>query len=527
MTNRTGMRLISTLLLGAIAIPLHAQTVRSYGTAEHEGGSSIILLPDSGFIITGATRGIGPNNSNILTMRTDQYGDTIWTRVIGAGNENGEDVIYNYQHIYTTNFQAFIGPYGVDVEKMEMNGNVSWGRSYSTAYVTTARFIRYAPGSDMMLFAETVNNGPPYSDIAMIRIDTNGYAQWIKRYGGPSWEYLSDVVQCESGGYAVLASTGSFNNAPNNAYDMMLMRVDYNGDTLWTKRYEVAPYQIGGTSLLQTSDEGFIIAGAANNTGAGQDDILIVRTDSMGDTLWTRMYGGPGVETNAHLAQLNDGGFLVVAQTSTFSPTGNDWQYYFLRLDANGDTLWTNTLGGTQHDVPSDVINTPGNGIAVLGASMSWRMSTANYEFDINLILLDSTLTGPCFDGPTATQETHAQFSVYNCSPWIINGGVTGTDQTPLSSGALTLLSWCNPLYTATIDADTVSALYPNPASDALTIYSGQTDNLRIIDATGNVVGTLTLQSGNNAIDVSMLPDGIYFLQTSASPGRKLLVMHH
>ena len=46
----------------------------------------------------------------------------------------------------------------------------------------------------------------------------------------------------------------------------------------------------------QTMDEGFIIVGGTSSFGAGGDEVYVIKTDSFGDTLWTRAQGGPAEE---------------------------------------------------------------------------------------------------------------------------------------------------------------------------------------------------------------------------------------
>src|SRR5204863_1344312 len=81
---------------------------------------------------------------------------------------------------------------------------------------------------------------------------------------------------------------------------------------------------IGGTlddqgfSVQQTTDHGFIIAGTTNNFGAGGSDYYLVKTDSSGDTLWTRTFGGTGYEYVQSVQQTTDGGYIVGGFSSSF-----------------------------------------------------------------------------------------------------------------------------------------------------------------------------------------------------------------
>lgn len=98
-----------------------------------------------------------------------------------------------------------------------------------------------------------------------------------------------------------------------------------------------------GIVLCRSTDNGFVIAGRESEALTNYTDIAITKTDSLGDSLWTKTYGGNGAnDFPASIVTTADGGYLIAATTYSLSlnaPTQADW--WVLRLDANGDTLWT------------------------------------------------------------------------------------------------------------------------------------------------------------------------------------------
>ena len=86
-------------------------------------------------------------------------------------------------------------------------------------------------------------------------------------------------------------------------------------DTLWTRTYGGA-LEDRGYSVQQTNDGGFIIVGTTKSFGAGEADVYLIRTNSGGDTLWTRTYGGVDNDFARSVQQTSDGGFVISGWTS-------------------------------------------------------------------------------------------------------------------------------------------------------------------------------------------------------------------
>jgi len=103
----------------------------------------------------------------------------------------------------------------------------------------------------------------------------------------------------------------------------------------------------GGTSwdeahaVQQTTDGGYIVAGRADSFGVGGSDVYLIKTDSLGDTLWAKTYGGAGSDEGWAVRQTTDGGYIVAGYTESFGAGLRD--VYLIKTDANGDTLWTKT----------------------------------------------------------------------------------------------------------------------------------------------------------------------------------------
>jgi hypothetical protein len=110
-----------------------------------------------------------------------------------------------------------------------------------------------------------------------------------------------------------------------------LIKTDSNGDTTWTRTYGSEDYDFGN-SVQQTTDEGYIVAGSY---AMFESDVYLIKTDSSGDTIWTRTYGGESSDGGSSVQQTTDGGYII---------TGTTWSYgaglrdvYLIKTDSLGN----------------------------------------------------------------------------------------------------------------------------------------------------------------------------------------------
>lgn len=138
---------------------------------------------------------------------------------------------------------------------------------------------------------------------------------WSRTFGGTGSDYGNGVAQTPDGGFIVASRTNSFGAGLD---DIWLIKTDSNGDTLWTKLF-------GGVgderpmAVRVCSDHGFIICGITRSMGAGGDDLYLIKTDSMGPEMWSRVYGGAQDDGGYDVIETDDGGFAVTGYTASFS----------------------------------------------------------------------------------------------------------------------------------------------------------------------------------------------------------------
>jgi len=192
---------------------------------------------------------------------------------------------------------------------------------------------------------------------------------WWKTYGGTASDAGRSVQQTSDGGYVIAGRTGSFGAGDDDVY---LIKTSASGDTLWTRSY-------GGTdsdrgySVQQTSDGGYIIAGLTESFGAGQADVYLIKTDASGDTLWTRTYGGTEYDLGCSVQQTADGGYIVAGYTRSYGAGNCD--VYLIKTDSLGSV-------GVAEESPKPRVTRDRLGPTVLSEASGVRQLASCFAFD-------------------------------------------------------------------------------------------------------------------------------------------------
>jgi len=189
---------------------------------------------------------------------------------------------------------------------------------------------------------------------------------FCKAIGGPESESGSSLIQTSDGGYAIAGITTSFGAGRGDAY---VVKLDANGNLLWTKTIG-GESDDWGRSLIQTSDGGYAITGETESFGAGKADVYVVKLDANGNLQWTKTISGESDDWGLSLIQTSDGGYAIAGYTYSFGAGGLD--VYVVKLDAHGNLQWTKTIGGPDREEGNSLIQTSDGGYAIAGKTQSF-----------------------------------------------------------------------------------------------------------------------------------------------------------
>jgi len=226
------------------------------------------------------------------------------------------------------------------------------------------------------------------SQVLLMKTDDLGYEQWRKTYGGQFADQARSMQASSDGNLFI----GGFTETIGASYQMLALKLTMDGDTIWTRKFGGNLWDFCN-DVVALSDGGCALFGQTYSYGAGEGDFYLVRLNSDGDTLWTRTYGGAADESGESISLTADGGFYLVGHTESFGAGKKD--VYVIRTDAGGDTLWTTTAGGIEDEFAYGSCTTFDDGIVAVGGSFSNSPDEGDfmmYKMDANGSVIDSRI---------------------------------------------------------------------------------------------------------------------------------------
>ncbi len=205
--------------------------------------------------------------------------------------------------------------------------------------------------------------------IAGITANTShGAHYWARTYGGEGFDNFSALQPTADEGYIVLGAANSYGEGND---DFWILKLNGSGDVMWQKSYGGAGAD-KAESILQAADGGYIVLGTTYSFGNGASWAL--KLDSDGNVIWQRIYGVSNNTIAKSIQQTTGGGYIVAG--SAYLPDAGGWDFWVLKLDEDGNPAWQKTYGGTSGDNAQDnaesILPTADGGYIVVGRTSSF-----------------------------------------------------------------------------------------------------------------------------------------------------------
>jgi hypothetical protein len=205
------------------------------------------------------------------------------------------------------------------------------------------------------------------SDLWLVKVDSDGGLLWDRAYGGSGEDVGYFVKETQDGGYVVIGSTGSYGMGEERLW---ILKTDIDGNKQWDCILGgfVSSLGDGGWSVDVTYDGGYIVTGYTRSFGTGKKDLWLVKTDSEGNLLWDKTFGGLEDDVGMSVVRVADGGYVVAGRTASFGAGGDD--IWLLKVDDDGEEVWNTTFGGVRDEAAFQVIEQK-DGFALVGRTES------------------------------------------------------------------------------------------------------------------------------------------------------------
>lgn len=466
MKNNYKVIWVVLIVLKWILIPVQGQTTfqKVYSGFYDMDGLDVIPAIDGGYIITGMINNDIIDDIDIHIIKTNSTGDKVWEKSYG-----GDKPEYSFGILKATDDSGYYiigysrsfggGDSDTWLLKIEVDGDTAWTRTYgSWGNDFGKEIIPTSDGNYMMVGYSNGLGGSNY-DAYLIKIEPDGDVIWEKKYGGGNIELGNSVKQTPDGGYIMFGQTFSY-GTNGDAY---LVKTNSTGDQTWYKTYGGSQND-EGIFVLANSDGSYTFCVRDSSTVGTDVDVQIIKTDAAGTIIWDKNYGGNKKDTDKMIQPTNDGGYIVAAisRSFSFSQLPDMW---ILKLDSNGDTLWSRSYGGQDNEHCYSVRQTTDGGYIAVGKTESF--STENGVMFLKLNPFGNL-------GPVSVNEHFSNNDI---------------------------------------------VVYPNPTNDGIvTIYLGEKTlpaSLKVSDVLGQLIYSEPFSySGNKnrIVDLSDQGPGVYFI---------------
>jgi hypothetical protein len=345
---------------------------RIFGGWNDDIGYEVKQLSDGGYIIACQTYSFGASIDGYL-IRTDEYGETIWTRRYGGADHDGIHsleitpdggfIMAGYTHSYGS------GNSDVYLIKTDSLGDVQWTRTYGGDTLDVGKCVRQTPDGGYIVAGSTVPEGASYEDMYLIKTTAIGDTIWTRTYGDTFIDCCNAVEMTSDGGYILVGRLASF---------ILLVKVDSIGSEIWSHTYGQG---VGneGYAVVETTDGGFIVTGRTKLYLNGPRVHYLFRTDQNGDTLWTSMGGYPYDNDLHTLVRTLDNAYIAAGGKSTGSLfiTGD---IYVIKFDGAGNYLWESTYDVTSFEYAYSIQRTVDDGYIITGLSTNEPLPMTDYD---------------------------------------------------------------------------------------------------------------------------------------------------
>lgn len=477
----SGLRLVIMLALcfSSTLIAAPASFYQEFGEATRDIGDDVVQLADGGYVVVGSTLSFTAGNFDVWVTRLDENGAPLWQQTFGGSdNEFALSVIASGDGGVV--FTAFIGAgsFGGSAQdawvvRLDAAGDILWQKIFTGPGFDQIRAVKLLPDGGFALAGFTSPAFTPI-DLLVIRVDSVGDTIWKKVY--PATNSGFGLVVAADDNLLVTGLTD------DSEADLFLTKIDSsNGLVIWAKQYGGAGFD-RGNDLVELPGGSIVVSGRSSSFGAGDNDAWVIRTDSSGQLEWQISFGGPDSDSASGIEYID--GDIVIAGSDDFNSSGGRNFAWMARLDAqSGDLIWRRSIGGL-HRFNTGLgldITLDGGAVAVGTANTGTTLPRVGDIYVAKINSIGTVLSCPALqDAPTVSGATSATVIPLALAAFdIFLGEITSSavpNNAPISN---TLVCFADPvIFLADLSDLVISLGLPNGLASSLTAKLGNADSV-------------------------------------------------
>lgn len=316
----------------------------AYGSKNADKANHIIITDDGNYLVFGET--FFKNSTDFFLLKIDKKGEILWSKRYTApkpeiGITLGEIIqTKDGGYIFTNTSKSFGkgDQNDIVVVKLDKNGNIEWSKVlldnedqgvWGIIQTKDGGFLVGSCGKYLNLYK-----------IHLIKLDSNGNFLWGKRFEYSNYRDVGVFLLEDSKGN-ILISGRSYKEDSSHP---ILIKLDKNGNLAWTRIFNLGKSINSGNKIIEAHDNGYIIVGYTNSFGAGDQDLIVFKVDENGDLSWAKTYGSEKYEHAFYISKFDDG-YAISSLTNSYR-LGYDVLYF--TIDKNGDLIWSKRFGGSK-----------------------------------------------------------------------------------------------------------------------------------------------------------------------------------
>lgn len=318
-----------------------------YSDEGYEQFESISQTADGGYITSGVAKHSG--KLGISLIKYDDTGSVSWTNFLNVASPSllnyARDLTKTTDGGYLLTGRLENDPFML---KTDNTGSMMWSKVFGDASAEDAYSVKEtADGGFILVGQRDLGFGTGGTEIYVIKTSSTGTLIWSKTYGGANNEVAHSIINTSDGGYLIAGNTKSFVSGGAGDQDMYLLKIDSVGTLQWAESYGETTKNEDAWGVEEDVDGGFVVGGYTTS-GAY---LCLMKVNMNGVFQWAKTYGSTGQDYCYGMGKAHDGGYLVFGYTTGFGLSGSDRDAYVVKTDKDGNLDWSKTYYGTLGDL--------------------------------------------------------------------------------------------------------------------------------------------------------------------------------